>query len=143
MVHRGFRLNLKWLLLVTVLTLGAALTAACGGDGDDDAPNEGATTAPAGESPTETVGASPERPDVDSVDCRSLFTLEEVDEALGWSIGDDRPGPILTARGEVCLHRLLADADVFVQIQPAEPGARNLRNDHPARALPHRRRQGE
>ena len=31
MLHRGFRLNVKWLLLVTVLALGAVLLAACGG----------------------------------------------------------------------------------------------------------------
>jgi len=121
MVHRGFRLNLKWLLLATVLALGAVLLAACGDDGFG-LPTDVATTTPAGESSTDTGGVSPERPDVDAVDCEPLFTLEEVDNALGWSIGDDRPGPILTARGEVCQHRLLADQDVFVQIQPGEPG---------------------
>ncbi len=122
MVRRGFHLNLKWLLLVTGLALGAALLAACGGDDDDEAPTDVATTAPAGESPTDTGGASPERPEVDAVECGPLFTLEEVDDALGWSIGDDRPGPILTARGEVCLHSLLRDSEVFVQIQPGGPG---------------------
>ena len=122
MVDRGIRLNLKWLLLVTVLALGAVLLAACGGDDDDEAPTDVARTAPASESPTDTGGASPERPDVDAVDCGPLFTLEEVDDALGWSVGDERPGPILTARGEVCLHSLLADSEVFVQIQPGGPG---------------------
>ncbi len=94
MVHRGFRLNLKWLLLVTVLVLGAALLAACGGDDDDDeaptgiattAPADVATTTPADESPTDTGGASPTAatapPEIGSF-C-DLVTPEEADEALG------------------------------------------------------------
>ena len=121
MLHRGFRLNVKWLLLVTVLALGAVLLAACGGDDVFEAPTDVATTTPRGESPTDTGGASPERPAVESVACGPLFTLEDVDDALGWSVGDDRPGPIRTARGEVCLHSLLRDGDVFVQIQPGDP----------------------
>lgn len=93
MVHRGFRLNLKWLLLVTVLVLGAALLAACGGGGDDDdeAPTGVATTAPAEESPADLGGASPTGqpsptaattpPEIGSF-C-DLVTAEEADEALG------------------------------------------------------------
>ena len=46
MIHRSFRLSLKWLLLVAVLALGGALLAACSGGDDDDAPADGATTAP-------------------------------------------------------------------------------------------------
>ena len=122
MVHRGFLLNLKWLFLVAALALGGALLVACGGDDVFEVPTDVATTAPTGDSPADTGGASPERPDVPAVDCGPLLTVEEVDDALGWSIGDDRPGPILTERGEVCLHSLLADQDVFVQIQPGEPG---------------------
>jgi len=62
-VHRGFRLNLKWLLVVTVLALGGALLTACGGDDGDGAvptggPTGGATTAPAGQSPADTDGPS-------------------------------------------------------------------------------------
>lgn len=116
MVDLGFRLNLKWPLLVTVLALGGALLTACGGDDGFGVPTRGATTAPA------PGGQTPERPAVPTVDCGPLLTLEEVDDALGWSIGDDRAGPIEIARGEVCRHRLADDQDVFVQIQPGEPG---------------------
>ena len=85
MVHRGFRLSLKWLFLVTVLVLGTALLAACGGDDDDSAPNDGATTAPVGESPTDAGDPSPTTattlPEIGSF-C-DLVTPEEADEALG------------------------------------------------------------
>ena len=88
MVHRGFRLNLKWLILVTVLALGAALLAACGGDDDDEAPTDVATTTPAGESPTDTGGASPAAattlPEISSL-C-DLVTPEDVREVLGESV---------------------------------------------------------
>ncbi len=89
MVHRSFRLNLKWLVLVTVLALGAVL-AACGGDDDDEVPTDVATTAPAGDSPTDTGGPSPTAasptaattpPQIGSF-C-DLVTAEEADEALG------------------------------------------------------------
>ena len=93
MVHRGIRLNVKWLLLVTVLALGAVLLAACGGDDDDQAPTDVATTAPAdvattapaGESPTDTTGASPTAANTPAEigSFCDLVTAEEADEVLG------------------------------------------------------------
>ncbi|MCH8814690.1 MAG: hypothetical protein IH957_06255 [Chloroflexi bacterium] len=95
--------------IITVVA-GLVLFSACGGGGDEEpTPNSGTPT------------PAPESADVSPVACGPLLTTEEVDDALGWSIGDDRGGPILTARGEVCLHRLIGDADVFVQIQPGDP----------------------
>ena len=88
MAHRGFRLNLKWLLLVTMLALGAALLAACGGDDDDSARNDGATTAPAGESPTDGGDPSPTTattlPEITSL-C-DLVTPQDVKDVLGESV---------------------------------------------------------
>lgn len=90
MVHRGFRLSLKQLLLVTVLALGVALLAACGGDDDDQAPTDVATTAPAdSDSPTGTGGASlTASPTAATTPAEigsfcDLVTAEEADEALG------------------------------------------------------------
>ncbi len=59
MVYRSFCLSLKWLLLVTVLALGGALVAACGG-GDDpfEVPTDVAATTPAGETPADTDAPS-------------------------------------------------------------------------------------
>lgn len=75
---------MKWLLLATVLALGAALLAACGGDddGSDDAtttPTDVETTAPAIETPAATLAVTP--PDIGSF-C-DLVTPEEADVALG------------------------------------------------------------
>jgi len=93
---------------------GLVLLSACGGGDDEGTPTPEART------PTPTPGF--ENADVPSVDCRPLLTSDEVDDALGWSPGDDRGDPIETSRGEVCLHALLNDRDVFVQIQPGDPG---------------------
>ncbi len=88
MIHRSFRLNLKWLLLETALALGAALLAACGGDDDDQAPTDVATTDPAGDSPADTGGASPTDattlPEITSL-C-DLVTPEDVKDVMGASV---------------------------------------------------------
>ena len=88
MIHRGFRLSLKWLLVVTLLALGGALLAACGGDDDDEAPNDVATTVPAGESPMDAGDASPTTgttlAEVTSL-C-DLVTPEDVKDVLGESV---------------------------------------------------------
>ena len=97
MAHRGFRLNLKWLLLVTLFALGGALLAACGGDDDDKAPNDVATadptdfetTAPAGESRTETSAPSLTASPTAATEANQfgsfcdLVTPDEADEVLG------------------------------------------------------------
>jgi len=86
MVHRGFRLNLMPLLLVTALALGGAMLAACGGD-DDGAPTDVATTAPGG-SPADAAGASPTAaatlPEITSL-C-DVVTPGDVKEVLGESV---------------------------------------------------------
>ena len=88
MVHRGIRLNLKWLLLVTVLALGAVLLAACGGDDDDEAPADDATTAPNGESPTgagsASFAAATTPPEITSM-CQ-LVTPDDVKDVMGASV---------------------------------------------------------
>ncbi|MCI0820029.1 MAG: hypothetical protein J4O12_07010 [Chloroflexi bacterium] len=88
MIHRSFRLNLKWLLLVTALAVGAALLAACGGDDDDQAPTDVATTDPAGDGPADTGGASPTAattlPEITSL-C-DLVTPDDVKDVLGASV---------------------------------------------------------
>ena len=86
MVNRGIRLSLKWLLLATVLAVGAALLAACGGDDDTTTPTDVATTptdaatpAPASDTPAATLVVTPA--DIGSF-C-DLVTPEEADIALG------------------------------------------------------------
>ena len=86
MVNRGIRLSLKWLLLATVLAVGAALLAACGGD--DDGPADDSTTAPAGESPADADDA----PTTDATtpseitSLCDLVTPEDVEDVMGESV---------------------------------------------------------
>jgi hypothetical protein len=111
-VNRGIRLNLKWLLPVTVLVLGVALLAACGGDDDTTTPTDVATTAPAGESPTATSGASPTLavtpPDIGSF-C-DLVTPEEADVALGEFVTGF---PCGTLNGQ-----WQADSGIYLRLEP-------------------------
>ncbi len=87
MVHRGIRLNLKWLLLATVFALSAALLAACGGDDGGQAPTDVATTAPAGESPADAGEASPTTATTlaEITSLCDLVTADDVEDALGES----------------------------------------------------------
>ena len=122
MVHQGIRLNLKWLLVVTVLALGAVLLAACGGDDDDPAPSNGATAVPTdvattatGESATETGGASP-APEVTPPDIGSfcdLVTPDEADVVLGEFVTGF---PCGTLNGQ-----WQADSGLYVRLEPGSP----------------------
>jgi hypothetical protein len=87
-VNRGIRLNLKWLLLATVLVLGAALLAACGGD--DDTPADDATTTPAGESPADAGDASTADATTPSeiTSLCDLVTPDDVKDVMGASVSD-------------------------------------------------------
>ncbi len=86
--------GIAWVIIIIII-----ISVASGGGGDDD----GETVSGEPTTPAVTPTPGPEPLDVPAVDCEPLLTQEEVDEALGWSIGDDRAGPIQIARGEVCL----------------------------------------
>ncbi len=126
MANRGFSLNVRPLLLVAAVALGAALLTACGGGGDSDGPTATATTAPAGENPTATDagGASPMAtagvsPTAETTPAQigsfcDLVTPDEADDALGEFVTGF---PCGTLNGQ-----WQTDSGLYVRLEPGSAG---------------------
>jgi hypothetical protein len=65
----------------------------------------------------------PGHADVPPVECGTLLTVDEIDEALAvWDRASGDMNTVGYTKGEVCITKIYTDQRIFVQIGPGEPG---------------------
>ena len=107
---------LSWAIAGYAALVLFALIAGSGDSSRPSLPTGNIPTAPTSSDTSQaTQGQDFERPDFEQLDCGPLLTTDEIDQALAdtnW---------LEISHGESCLNRLIADAEVFVQIGPGHP----------------------
>lgn len=106
-------------IAIGFLVVVGLLLSSLGGDDPGEGLTASGSTIVSG--PTTTT-QDPNRPEVPQVDCSTLLTSDEVDEAL---FGEEVSGPrgfLTFAQGETCLHEADDESGKYIRIEPGDPG---------------------
>ncbi|MGD2044432.1 MAG: hypothetical protein PVJ28_12340, partial [Acidimicrobiia bacterium] len=121
---QGHLIASAFIAIGLLVVVGLLLSSLGGDDSGDEATSASSTFASGVTTTTARVEATddPNRPEVPQVDCRTLLTNDEVDEALFGEGDTSGPRGFFTfARGETCLHEPDDDSGHFIQIEPGDP----------------------